>query len=76
MPRPSLLDLFTELGAHPDDVADAVGVHRTTVYAWLSGHQEPRTTRYRAIAEAIGATVREVSDALEETHRRATAGKK
>lgn len=74
--RQSLQDLFDVKGVHPRDVASALGVDRTTVYAWLSGHQRPYRTRWAAIGDVLGVSAKVIGDAVQETHRRSLRGER
>lgn len=72
----SLRELLEEAGVHPSELEEATGCHRVTVYKWIVGQKRPRGHRLRAIAGAIGCSVADVRDALDEIERRLTAGKR
>jgi len=37
-----------QAGAHPEDVADTLGLHRKTVYGWMARYREGRKDALRA----------------------------
>lgn len=48
-----------------DDLAKALGVHRVTAHQWCAGGKRPRVEKIRPIANALGASVEAVIDALD-----------
>jgi len=68
-PTPTLRDLLHESGAHPDELARAVGVGVSTLYAWRAGVRVPKAWRIIALAKALDLDRQAVEAALRESHR-------
>ena len=47
-------------GLTQEELADSLGVSRTTVGKWESGHGLPRAKRMREVANALGTTTAEL----------------
>lgn len=56
----SIFKLRTAAGLLQKDVADKLGVDRTTVTKWETGEILPRTDKLPALAEVLGCTIDEL----------------